>query len=66
MAYDTQPQQMKIQVVTQRKIFLGKQPLMLVTYIEEPSLRNPVGKKSSYVRSNIFYVLVVLDYYKQT
>jgi hypothetical protein len=29
------------------------------------SLRNPVGKKSSNVRSNIFYVKVVFDYYKQ-
>ncbi len=38
---------------------------MLATYIEEPLLRNPVGKKSSNVRSNIFYVKVVFDYYKQ-
>ena len=57
---------MKIQVVTQRKTFLGKKKLMMATYIEEPSLRNPVKKKSSNVRSNIFYVLVVSDYYKQT
>ena len=38
---------------------------MLATYIEEPLWGTLWGKKSSNVRSNIFYVKVVFDYYKQ-
>jgi hypothetical protein len=57
----TIPPQIKIQVVTRRKTFLGKNPLVLATYIEVTLLRNPVGKKSSSVRSDLFYVLVVFD-----
>jgi len=34
-----------IQLVTRRKTFLGKKPLVLATYIEEPYLKEPYGKK---------------------
>jgi len=40
-------------VVAQRKTNFGKKPLVLATYIEEPHLKEPCGKKSSYVRSSI-------------